>query len=75
MKKPTAHEPTQEELATTHKGKSSKFFDLPLSGKPNSEQMAFIYTYYPEYGSEVNFRPFFASVRANAEAYEAANKV
>jgi hypothetical protein len=36
--------------------------------------MAFVFEYYPEYGGEENFRPFFASLRANAENYEAANK-
>jgi len=47
---------------------------LPLDGKPNALQMAFIYEYYPEYGGETNFRPLFASLRTNAESWEIQNK-
>jgi len=36
--------------------------------------MAFVYEFYPEYGGEDNYRPFFASLRANAESAEIANK-
>jgi hypothetical protein len=71
---PVAHQPTAEDLLTTHKGRPSKFFDLPVNGKPNGDQMAFVYEFYPEYGGEENFRPFFASLKANAESSEIANK-
>lgn len=36
--------------------------------------MAFVYEFYPEYGDEQNFRPFFASLKTNAESSEIANK-
>ena len=36
--------------------------------------MAFVYEFYPEYGGEENFRPLFASLKANAESAEIANK-
>jgi hypothetical protein len=31
------HKPSRKELSTTHKGRPSKFFDLPVNGKPNAE--------------------------------------
>lgn len=51
--------PTEEDLATPHKGKPSNFFVLDASNAPNGMQMAFIYEFYPEYGSEPDYTVFF----------------
>jgi hypothetical protein len=38
-----------------HKGKPAAFFTLPKSGKPDEEQMGFIFLHYPECGGEEDF--------------------